>query len=106
MKAIETLQTSRPIIVHVFDELVNTLPDGVYIKAIEQKGTDITIQGVAQSNARVSNFMRNIEKSEWMKDPQLTVIETVTEDGKRIANFTLKVKQKTPTGDLAREEDV
>ena len=97
MKAIETLQTSRPLIVHVFDDLVNTLPDGVYIKTIEQKGTEITIEGVAQSNARVSSLMRNIEKSEWMKEPNLTVIQTATEDGRRIANFTLKVKQATPT---------
>jgi type IV pilus assembly protein PilN len=103
MKAIETLQTSRPIIVHVFDELVDTLPDGVYIKSIDQKGTEITIQGVAQSNARVSNFMRNVEKSEWVKDPNLNVIQTSSEDGRRIANFTLKVQQKAPTA--GQEED-
>jgi type IV pilus assembly protein PilN len=106
MKAIETLQTSRPIIVHVFDELVETLPDGVYIKSIDQKGSVITIQGVAQSNARVSNFMRNVEKSEWMKEPNLNVIETSSEDGRRTANFTLKVKQTTPTADQKKEEDV
>src|SRR5690606_1120009 len=71
MKAIESLQTSRPIIVHIFDEMVTSLPDGVYLKQITQKGQQIEIKGVAESNARVSSFMRNIEKSEWLKDPQL-----------------------------------
>ena len=93
MKAIETLQTSRPIIVHLFDELVSTLPEGVYIKMVSQKGDVVTIKGVAQSNARVSNYMRNVEASEWVKDPKLTIIQSKTEDGRRIADFTLMLKQ-------------
>jgi type IV pilus assembly protein PilN len=96
MKAIETLQTSRPIIVHIFDELVSSLPDGVYLKEISQNGTKIVIKGVAQSNARVSNYMRNIEKSEWLKDPSLDIIQTASEDGRRIANFTLQFEQTSP----------
>ena len=93
MKAIETLQTSRPIIVHLFDELVSTLPEGVYIKGVSQKDDVVTIKGVAQSNARVSNYMRNVEASEWVKDPKLTIIQSKTEDGRRIADFTLILKQ-------------
>jgi type IV pilus assembly protein PilN len=96
MKAIETLQASRPIIVHIFDELVDSLPEGVYLKEIVQKGKDFTIKGVAQSNARVSNYMRNVEKSDWLKNPTLDVIETSTEDGRRIANFTLRFQQSSP----------
>ncbi len=96
MKAIETLQTSRPIIVHIFDELVDSLPEGVYLKEIVQKGKDFTIKGVAQSNARVSNYMRNVENSDWLKNPTLDVIETSTEDGRRIANFTLRFQQSSP----------
>lgn len=104
MKAIETLQTSRPIIVHIFDELVNSLPDGVYLKAISQKGTRIEIKGVAQSNARVSNYMRNVEKSEWLKNPSLDIIQTASEDGRRIANFTLKFEQTSPKPETSEGE--
>ena len=104
MKAIETLQTSRPIIVHLFDELVSTLPDGVYLKEVSQKGDAVTIKGVAQSNARVSNYMRNVEASDWVKDPKLTIIQSKTEDGRRIADFTLTLKQTAlKTG--SEEED-
>lgn len=94
MRAIEQLQTSRPIIVHLFDEIVHTLPDGVYLTEINQQGETITLRGVARSNARVSNFMRNVEDSEWLTDPKLTVIETKEKDGTRLADFTLVVKQK------------
>ena len=99
MKAIETLQTSRPIIVHIFDELVRSLPEGVYLKEITQKGAEIVIKGVAQSNARVSNYMRNVEKSEWLEKPSLDIIQTSTEDGRRIATFTLKFRQSSPSSD-------
>jgi type IV pilus assembly protein PilN len=99
MKAIETLQTSRPIIVHIFDELVRSLPEGVYLKEITQNGKEIVIKGVAQSNARVSNYMRNVEKSEWLEKPSLDIIQTSTEDGRRIATFTLKFNQSSPSSD-------
>jgi type IV pilus assembly protein PilN len=96
MKAIETLQSSRPFIVHIFDELVTSLPEGVYLKEVAQNAENITLKGVAESNARVSSFMRNIEKSEWLKDPKLEIIQSSDESGRRIANFTLRLKQNTP----------
>ena len=105
MKAIETLQTSRPIIVHIFDELVTSLPDGVFLKGISQSGSQITIQGVAQSNARVSNYMRNVEKSDWLKDPSLDIIQSASEDGQRIANFTLKFKQTSPQAEKSPDDE-
>tara|TARA_R110002095_G_scaffold41514_1_gene38213 strand:- start:1664 stop:2239 length:576 start_codon:yes stop_codon:yes gene_type:complete len=105
MKAIETLQTSRPIIVHIFDEVVDSLPEGVYLKEIVQSGKNFTIKGVAQSNARVSNYMRNVEKSDWLKNPTLDVIETSTEDGRRIANFTLRFQQSSPQQSSGDEEE-
>lgn len=93
MRAIEQLQTSRPIIVRLFDEIVDTVPDGVYLREIVQQGNAITIKGVARSNARVSNLMRNIEASDWVANPQLDVIQTVQRDGTRQADFTLKFQQ-------------
>jgi type IV pilus assembly protein PilN len=96
MKAIEGLQTSRPIIVHLFDEMVTSLPDGVYLKEITQRGKLIEVKGVAESNARVSSFMRNIEKSEWLKNPKLEIIQTSDDKNRRIANFTLKAEQIIP----------
>lgn len=93
MRAIEQLQTSRPIIVHLFDELVTTLPEGVFLESITQKGANITVTGVARSNARVSNFMRNIESSQWVRLPTLDVIQTTTADGRRLSKFTLRMEQ-------------
>ncbi|MBX9607564.1 MAG: PilN domain-containing protein [Gammaproteobacteria bacterium] len=107
MKAIETLQTSRPIVVHLFDELVSTLPDGVYLTSINQSGENVTVKGVAQSNARVSNYMRNVEASEWERDPKLSIIQSKSQDGKRTAEFTLTFKQiKTKTSASEDEEQL
>ncbi len=97
MRAIETLQTSRPVIVHLFDEIVDALPDGISLTEVSQSNTQVTIKGVSESNARVSNFMRNIESSNWLKDPRLDIIETKLEDGRRINNFTLVFQQVTET---------
>lgn len=96
MRAIEQLQGNRPLIVRVFDELVRTLPEGVSLLNVTQKGTSFTVNGVAQSNARVSNFMRNLETSEWLKTPQLDVIQAKDEEGQRISNFTLRFTQVIP----------
>lgn len=104
MKAIETLQTSRPIVVHLFDELVSTLPEGVYLTSVVQNGSNVTIKGLAQSNARVSNYMRNVESSEWIRNPNLTIIEAKSEDGRRIANFTLTFQQKQLKPEEQEEE--
>ncbi len=105
MKAIETLQTSRPIVVHLFDELVSTLPDGVYLTSINQSGETVTVKGVAQSNARVSNYMRNVEAAEWVREPKLSIIQSKTEDGKRTADFTLTIKQVKTKAGTGEDED-
>ena len=76
MQAIDELQTSRPIIVHLFDELVSTVPEGVLLSEITQKNSKLTIKGVAQSNARVSNYMRNVESSQWVNNPKLSIIQS------------------------------
>ncbi len=75
MEIIEQLQRSRPEIVHVFDELVRTLPDGVRLTSVKQTSRRLEIKGDAESNTRVSAFMRNIDKSKWLTKPDLQVVE-------------------------------
>src|SRR6202034_4112986 len=76
MEIIEKLQRKRPEIVHQFDEMVHTVPDGVYLTSIKQTGNKLELKGVAQSSTRVSTFMRNIDTSTWMDNPELSVVET------------------------------
>jgi len=92
MQIIEKLQRSRPEIVHVFDEIVRTLPDGAYLTSLKQTGARLKIDGVAQSSTRVSSFMRNIDASEWLDAPELEVVET--KKGETLgSNFTLFANQ-------------
>ena len=74
MQIIQQLQASRPEIVHLFDEIVQTLPEGVFYTKILQKGRGLSLEGVAQSNARVSTLMRNLEASDWLERPVLDEI--------------------------------
>lgn len=96
MRAIEELQTNRPLIVRLFDELVDNLPEGVSLTRVQQQGGNITINGVAESNARVSNFMRNLEASAWLSDPDLDIVQAQTAEGLRVSNFTLRFSQIVP----------
>src|ERR1700760_109575 len=75
MEIIERLQRKRPEIVHLFDEVVKTVPEGVYITSIKQSGKRLEIKGIAQSSTRVSTFLRNIDSSTWMDNPVLQVVE-------------------------------
>jgi type IV pilus assembly protein PilN len=103
MHIIEELQRSRPEIVHVFDEIVRTLPDGVYLTAVKQNGNKLKFDGVAQSSTRVSSFMRNIDASDWLKNPDLEVVQTNQGNGPG-SNFTLtaeEVQTATATDDNA-----
>jgi type IV pilus assembly protein PilN len=95
MKIIEQLQKSRPEIVHVFEDLVRTLPDGVHLTSVRQTGRRLEIQGTAESNTRVSAFMRNISKSEWLESPDLKVVEVKDGDGRggRASEFTVFAQQ-------------
>ncbi len=76
MQVIEQLQRSRPEVVHLFDQLVRTLPDGVYLTSVKQTDKKVQLNGIAQSSTRVSSYMRNIDASEWLTDPALEVVET------------------------------
>jgi type IV pilus assembly protein PilN len=90
MEIIERLQRKRPEIVHLFDEIVKTVPEGVYLTNIKQAGNKLEIHGVAQSSTRVSTFMRNIDGSVWMDNPVLLVVESASKDSSTGgSNFTL-----------------
>lgn len=101
---IQQLQRSRPSVVHLFDELVRTLPNGVYLTGIAQKDLAVTVTGVAQSNARVSAFMRNAEASKWITAPKLDVISSkAQEQHARSNDFTLLINQTSSDKDQAAE---
>jgi type IV pilus assembly protein PilN len=103
MQIIEKLQRSRPEIVHVFDTLVKTVPDGTYLTAVTQTGTRFKIQGVAQSSTRVSSFMRTIEDSQWLKDVDLEGLKAVSGNsaGTGSQDFTLYANQVATQTDVA-----
>jgi type IV pilus assembly protein PilN len=104
MEIIEQLQRSRPGIVHVFEELVTTLPDGVFLNSVKQNGSRLELVGAAESNTRVSALMRNIDGSEWLTKPDLEVVEvkdnTRGSDGQRASEF----KVFAQTTEAAAEE--
>jgi type IV pilus assembly protein PilN len=98
MEIIEKLQRSRPQIVHVFEDIVRTMPDGVYLTSVSQKDKKLKFEGVAQSSTRVSSFMRNIDSSEWLKNPELEVVESGKAAGG--SSFTLYADEvSTDTAD-------
>ena len=95
MKVVADLQSQRPLAVHLFDELVTTLPEGVYLTSMVQKGNTITVEGVAESNARISAYMRNIEASPWLTKPVLRIIEQAA-DKDSSPTFSLVMQQVVP----------
>jgi type IV pilus assembly protein PilN len=99
-QVVETLQANRTEAVHLLDQLVRQLPDGVYLKSVKQTDARITLVGYAQSNARVSTLMRNIEGSPWLTAPELVEIRSVPLDKQKVNEFTLalQVKRAAPAG--------
>jgi type IV pilus assembly protein PilN len=105
-QVVETLQTNRTEAVHLLDQMVRQLPDGVYLRSLKQTGAKVTAIGYAQSNARVSTLMRNIEASPWLTQPELVEIKSVPQPGARdkearVNEFTLTflVKRAPPPGE-------
>ncbi len=95
MRVIEELQQSRSATVHFFDEVVNTIPDGIYLSSIKQSGQNVTIDGVAESSGRISAYLKNLDSSPWFKDPRLVVIKTGEKNRQRNSEFTLQVTNLT-----------
>ena len=100
MEVIDTLQASRPEVVKLFDQIVSTLPEGVYLTSVKQSGKKIEFNGVAQSSTRVSAFMRNLDASETLSTPELKVIQTGNTSGPG-AQFTLYASQRSAAADDA-----
>lgn len=96
MQIIEQLEESRPTTVHLFDQLVRTLPDGLYLTRIKDSRGTLTIDGVAESPAVVSAYMQNIANSEWMTPPNLQVVRTHTTTNEKSSNFTVTTGVKGP----------
>jgi type IV pilus assembly protein PilN len=102
MNVIQELQSSRPQIVHLFDEVVSIMPDGVYLTSLTQDGNKVTFEGQAQSNARVSSMMRNIDESEWLVGPTLDFIESKEKTGTGYSHFQLTANQVAQAGEAEK----
>lgn len=96
MQVIQELQASRPKVVKVFDSLVHTVPDGAYLESVTRQGTTLTLDGVAQSNARVSVFMRQLDENAEFEESKLQVIQRTSTSPDAIRKFTLSVSESKP----------
>ncbi|HTQ01544.1 MAG TPA: PilN domain-containing protein [Casimicrobiaceae bacterium] len=94
-QVVETLQANRSEAVHLLDQLVRQLPDGIYLRSVKQTGPKVTVSGYAQSNARVSTLMRNLEASPWLGNPELIEIKLVPAPGAPRDRSDLKINEFT-----------
>ena len=97
MDIIQQLQRDRTQTVHVFDDLVRKLPKGVYLTGLAKRNKGITLRGMAQSNARVSHLMNNLDSSAWFTNPDLDIVNARQEGGERVSQFTLRVRERKAT---------
>jgi type IV pilus assembly protein PilN len=104
MRVIQELQGNRPIIVRVLDQLVRTVPDGVFYRNLKTKNKTIAIKGVAESNNRVSSLMRRLEASDWLADPSLDIVSAAPKFGEQANTFELKVQVQAPKIDEDAQE--
>lgn len=102
---IEKLQADRSTMVHLFDSLVRTIPDGVMLTAIKQDDQTLTLDGRAQSNARVSTYLRNLESAGWLTSPELSKIEAEGNDAGLPYAFNLQVKLANPNAPVDADND-
>ena len=96
MEIIQGLQGKRALIVHQFDELVRTVPDGVYLTSFNKKADKFSILGVAENNNRVTNFLRNLDASAWYKGTTLTELKAKDKTENSLQIFSLTVTEKMP----------
>lgn len=91
---IENLQSNRTLMVHLFEQLVRTVPEGIRLLSVQQAGDILTINGTAQSSARVSNYLRNLEASEFLHDPTLRIVEAEAEETDRELPYGFSVRAR------------
>lgn len=103
-QVVETLQSNRTEVVHLFDEIIRVLPEGLYVKSVRQTGDQIELLGYTQSSARVSTLMRNLEDSPWFEQPTLVEIKSATINNLRANEFNLRVKQSKPQAEVEKRE--
>lgn len=104
MQVIQDLQGQRPVIVRAFDQMVQTLPDGLFYTELEKEGEQVSIVGMAESNSRISSLMRNFERSDWFAEPNLTNVSAADEKRSGYSRFNLSVKQVVPDDNEAESE--
>jgi len=105
MKVIQDLQGNRPVIVRVFDELVRTLPDGVFYQQLKRTNDEIQLQGIAESNQRISSLMRKVDKSDWFASPNLTAVKEQPNYGEQASEFNMLFSISTPEAAAAAESE-
>lgn len=98
MRVIQDLEGTRPVIVRYFDEMVRAVPDGVYLNRVQRQGEVIMLEGIAESNNRVSSFMRNLDESDWFASPNLSSVTAAPEQGEQANAFRMSVRTSAPAG--------
>ena len=99
MTIIQDLQGTRPLIVRVFDEMVRTLPDGLFYTSVVRRDKRIDVEGIAESNNRVSSLMRKLDGSPWFADPNLTAVSAASAYGDQASSFKLSFQISAPAPD-------
>ena len=100
MRVIQSLQGNRPVIVRLLDQLVKTIPDGVFYTSLETKANVVSIEGVAESNNRVSSLMRQLDASDWLENPNLDAVQAAPEFGEQATTFALTVNLELTEDEL------
>ena len=96
MRVIQELQGNRPVIVGILDQIVRTVPDGVFYTSLEARNMQISVRGIAESNNRVSSLMRQLNSSDWLENPNLDAVRSATEYGDQATTFSLTVQIELP----------
>jgi type IV pilus assembly protein PilN len=104
MRVIQDLEGTRPVIVRYFDDMVRAVPDGVFLNRMTREGNVIRLEGIAESNNRVSSFMRNLDQSDWFASPNLSSVTSAPAYGEQANSFIMSVRTSAPA-DLDSEED-
>src|SRR5690625_7388189 len=102
MRVIEDLEGTRPVIVRYFDDMVRAIPDGVFLNRMAREGEVIRLEGVAESNNRVSSFMRNLEDSDWFTSPNLSSVTSGPAYGEQANSVVMSVRTSAPAAPASR----